>query len=268
MPNHLQIAQAFVNEQTARRDDIIAALVVGSAARGEADENSDVDIIFSVRDAVIMYDPTGSFTALQAKVRNVFMEPKWLRMRLDRILDYYTTSLGKLSRAVYATDHLGICENGMTLPHLASSVPLYMNGVTPSSTRKLFLLKEICPNMRARLVEYECELADSAIDGTALLEVCRSCCASAGRTDLGGLPEYMIGKAERTIGKGDLREGIDMLWTATGLSISRPERHDETLPHCREWLRRVGWSGSIVLAGKLRLAEDPQTEIHGMADTV
>jgi len=88
------------------------------------------------------------------------------------------------------------------------------------------------------------------------------------RTDLGGLPKYMIWKAERKIQKGDLREGIDMLWTAVGLNAPKPEQREETLPYVAEWLRCVGWRGRTVLASKVRLAGSLQAEIQGMAESV
>ncbi len=314
MPDHLQIAQGFVKEQMARRSDIIAALVVGSVARGQADETSDIDIAIYVpdtkgegprdlscwrqgvyleagvvtpdglgsveevmhkpvnachmREAVILYDPTGYFGTLQAQVRAVFMEPKWLRIRLDWVLEACRGSLAKLKQAVPADDDLSICEHAMTLSHRAASVPLYIHGLTPSSTRKLYQLRNACPEMRTKLIQYECALPDSRIDKNALLNVGRSCCEAAKRIDLGGLSEYMIRKAERTMQKGDLREAIDMLWTAIGVNVwmGKPDRG--VLPHVREWLTRVGWSGTGAMTEKLRLAEDLQAEIEGMAATV
>ena len=44
MVDRIEIAKKFIQEQLQKRDDIIGALVVGSVARGEETELSDIDL--------------------------------------------------------------------------------------------------------------------------------------------------------------------------------------------------------------------------------
>ena len=44
MVNRLEMAKLFVQEQLEKRDDIVGAFVVGSVARGEDTEASDIDL--------------------------------------------------------------------------------------------------------------------------------------------------------------------------------------------------------------------------------
>lgn len=50
MSNHLEIARRFISDQLNRRNDLVAAFVVGSVARGEETEFSDIDLSLIVDD--------------------------------------------------------------------------------------------------------------------------------------------------------------------------------------------------------------------------
>ena len=133
MADRVEMAKRFIQEQLQKRDDIIGALVMGSVARGEETEHSDIDLVLIVEggegkgygrggidtwqdgvyieaklrpkesyddlekvllnpftatnmnDALILYDPSGFLTRIQEEVRAVFMEPKWLDVRVQRV---------------------------------------------------------------------------------------------------------------------------------------------------------------------------------------
>ena len=50
MVNRLEMAKQYVQEMLEKRDDIVGAFVVGSVARGDATEASDVDLALVVED--------------------------------------------------------------------------------------------------------------------------------------------------------------------------------------------------------------------------
>ncbi len=61
-----------------------------------------------MKDALILYDPTGFFGKLQDTVRSVYLDSRWLRVRLDCALDAYRTHLAELRDAITAADARGI----------------------------------------------------------------------------------------------------------------------------------------------------------------
>lgn len=311
MTDRLAMARQFMQEQIAKRDDVVGAFVCGSVARGDATETSDIDLAIYVsrdtgegkrdlarwqegvfieagavtteglgsleevmknpinathlNDALILFDPTGFFAKLQEQVRSVFMEPRWLRVRLDWALDYFHTSLDRLRDAITSMDPFGICENAWVIPHAASAVPLYCAGITPSSTRKLIQLAGIGPAIRDRIVELECSLPLIAKDVMAFLDPCMRYCALMDRKDAGGLPDYMIGKVRSMIEHGALSEAVDVLWCAMGLSGPTAEGRERARTLLQEWLRGVGWEGAAALEVKLRLAESQLRDAETMS---
>jgi hypothetical protein len=50
MVDRLELAKQYVQEMLEKRDDIVGAFVVGSVARGDADESSDIDLILVVEE--------------------------------------------------------------------------------------------------------------------------------------------------------------------------------------------------------------------------
>ena len=64
-----------------------------------------------IYDGLILYDPTGFFTQMQKEVRVVFMEPKWVGMRVQFWLERARKNMSGLRESVEVSDHLGICEN-------------------------------------------------------------------------------------------------------------------------------------------------------------
>jgi hypothetical protein len=217
-----------------------------------------------MNDAFILYDPKGFFSDLQKQVRLVYMKPEWLQKRLHWAMNYFRDCYTKLQEAVVAMDPYGVCGNAMIIPHIASSIPLYMKGITPSSTRQLILLKEVDPLLRNTLIEYECSFPEADIDIAAMIETCRSYCVSSNRKDLGGLDDYAVWKTKKTADRGDLREAVDMLWFAMGYGLPTAEYQDKARVHIQDWLCKVGWDSSKTMTGKVRLTEHMQRKLESM----
>jgi hypothetical protein len=199
----------------------------------------------------------------------VFMDERWLATRLAFALALLASARSELRTAVAARDELGVVRQAMMVTHGAASVPLYLRGVTPSSTRKLALLAAADPKMRAAIAEYECSLPDAEIDGPALVRACELFLASCERPDLGGLSRYMTWKARSTIAAGAVRDGIDMLWCAAGMNAPAESAREGAREPMRRWLELVGWSGAAALEEDAqRLAGDPGAAARADASSI
>jgi hypothetical protein len=121
------------------------------------------------------------------------------------------------------------------------------------------------PRLAEKIVRFECSLPENRISSGDLLDACGRYCRESGRKDLEALPEYMVGKADRMLAAGALRDTIDVLWTAMGLSEPIPANREMSLLHLRAWHRQVGWAGSTELVEKLRIVESLWTEIKDLA---
>jgi hypothetical protein len=218
-----------------------------------------------LNDALVLYDPTGRFRALQRQVRAVFMEPRWLVLRLGFALAMLAGARTALRAAVAAGDVLGILRQAMIVTHGAASVPLYLRGITPSSTRKLALVGSADPSMRDAIVAYECALPRAAIDAAALAAACERFLAAANRPDLGGLADYMVWKARHAITDGALDDGIDMLWCAAGMSAPGEAARADARDPARGWFDLVGWSGEEAIANKEKLAGEIEARARKIA---
>lgn len=314
MTDRLNIARGFLREQLTIRPDIIGALLVGSVARGEATDTSDIDLCLYVhdtkgegprdlscwrdgiyleagvvtpegldslqlvmdnpihathiRDALILYDPTGFFGRLQAEVRAAYMEPRWVGKRIAWALDRYGGYLQKLKEAIVREDSFVICEGAVYLFHMAASVPLYACGTTPSSTRQLSLLRQTAPELERRIVRLECSLPDQKTDWRGMVAVSSQIREESNRKDLCGLPEYMIWKANRLATAGALRDGIDVLWTAVGVSVIGSSDRQRLQAPLREWHAQVGWQSTTDLSEKVRIAEGIWSDLEGMTSQI
>jgi len=221
-----------------------------------------------MNDAMILYDPTGFLGELQDQVRAVFMQEKWLRMRLNFALELCRTNVARLRESTADKDCDGICQAVWWISHAVPAVPLYIAGVTPSSTRKLSQLASVCPGIRERVTELECSLPLTASDFAELLDTCRKLCTLKDPTVSSGLVDYMMVKAESMASHGALSEAVDVVWCA--LQAGGPvvaESWERARGLRQEWLCGVGWSGDAVVKGKLRSAGSLLRQVEDMAAT-
>jgi hypothetical protein len=77
-----------------------------------------------IRDAMILYDPTGFFAKLQVEVREAYMEHRWLKKRRAWTVETYRIHLLKLREAIRRSDVFVISESVQYLSNMAASVPL------------------------------------------------------------------------------------------------------------------------------------------------
>jgi|GEM_PF-5914746 len=311
MIDHLRIAKVFLSEQLSRRPDIFGALLLGSAARNEATETSDIDLAFYVqdtkgegsrdiacwrenvyveagvvtpeglssfrevmenpinathiRDALLLYDPTGFSTDLQKQVRAHYMDPYWLSRRVSWAIDLYSSSLTLLRDGTRENEYFTIGEAVTYLSHAAASVPFFLVGRTPSSTRQLSFLSDVFPELRDLIIVFECAIPNEHMNTSSIIEICKNFLKESDRKDLGGLPEYMAWKADRMLSNHALRDAVDVLWTSIGLAAKGSSKRPEAARFLIEWFRHVGWADSQDFAEKWNLARRIKEQIESIA---
>lgn len=306
MVNRLELAKRIVEEQRQQQPDLVAAWLVGSVARSEDTESSDIDIAFVVagdvtgdalgyqrtidgwfdgiyveaatvstqqytelvqvmndafkvthmNDALILYDPTGHFMRLQQEVRAIYMQPEWLRKRLQYWLDWARKVAATFPESVASEDSLAICKLPGYLTFAIISIHLLRAGITPSSTRGLVQLGAVNPIMHSRMVDFFGAASLHAGDVVALASVAH---LFAGLVkEYGKLPEYFVQKSLWLAQNGFHQEALYPLWQiVTDGALACEQDHTkvaEVTPYARRWLEGVGWHGSEVLAAKVQEA--------------
>ena len=322
MIGRLALAKQFISEKLERREDIVGAFVVGSVARGDATEASDIDLVLTVEgqatdqlqrggidtwrdgvyieaalapkqryddakkllldpieatqvnDALILHDPTGFLTRVQQQVQAVFMDPRWLGIRVQAALRSLRQSMAGLREAVAAGDLLGVCEGEAWTSVWLTSVPLIRHGITPSSTRALLQLEEVWSELKERVCEWQGSTRLSREDVLALLPMVAqglSLAEGLSESQWGNLPAYMAKKAEWLARNGHHREALHLIWFLVG-GLKEVVRASEnaalvSTAHgmVRMWVQLVGWDGQEVLEEKVRMAESMVADVEALA---
>jgi predicted nucleotidyltransferase len=313
MVDRLEIAEKFIQAQIRKRDDIAAAIVTGSVARGEAVEPSDIDISLIVNgpersgvdtwqdgvyidaktvlkadfddleqvlqnpfrsthlnDGLILYDPTGFLTRMQKELRVVFMEPKWVGMRVQFFLDGTRKHLSGLQESIEIRDPLGICAHVEEILWGYTSVPLLRLGITPTSTRGLVRLGKASDSLKARICAWEGSAKMNAEDVLALLSLILAGGSFMDTLKWGVLPtNYVVKKIEWMVSNDQHREALHVLWIGMGVLAAEWRKSENARIKsngselAQRWLEGVGWDGKTALEEKLKIAKVLLKEIEG-----
>ncbi len=209
-----------------------------------------------VNDALILYDPEGFLTELQKRVRAVFMEPKWVGVRVGNSIDYARQALSAWGDAFVAGDLGSVCEHAGTVMMGYVSACLLGIGVTPSGTRSLEQLGNDFGELKEKICDLEVATRMTPEDMTAANSIFLKCVPL--------VPPHMSHLAEDTVKKlawmathGLHREAMHTLWVCIGRIVTICRKRDDAavvegaLAVGREWLRTVGWVGKTVLLDKL-----------------
>lgn len=317
MVNRLAIAKQFVQEQLQAREDIVGAMVLGSVARGDDNETSDIDLPIVVKgggggdnfdrslstwrngvfleaglrpeedfidftsvmgnpiaathmnDALILYDPDGLLTELQGRVRAVYMEPRWIKLRLEPALARGRKGIAGLHGAVLSRARGQICGNMAELGYCFRSTPLLLRGITPSSGRPMSQMAEAFPDLWMRVAELEGSIDMRPEDVGALTGFFSRQCDLLDRIAWGGLVEYFEKKLPIMAKDGRHRDVIDLIWHVWQY-VPKPEdaatkNDEEAMALAKDWLLAVGWDGEEVLKEKVKLAESILEEVEALA---
>jgi predicted nucleotidyltransferase len=322
MVDRLELAKQYVQEMIEQRDDIVAAFVVGSVARGDADETSDIDLCLIVEgdgdqdaqpagvaawregvyieawleqkemfadlheivshrfsatymnDALILYDRTGFLANVQEAVRAVFLELSCIGARVHPIVRSLREDVVGLKAGLAAGDLLRVCRHVRGLSFWLPSVPLLINGITPSSTRALIQLEGTSPELYERICEWQGSSGLEAEEVKALLPTVDECLcigAASFTLDWGDLTRHFADKMAWMVDNGLERGAYSLLWWFVGglakyaWASDDAEMVSKTEKLVQDWMHAVGWEGQEVLEEKVRMAEEMVAEVEAMA---
>jgi hypothetical protein len=227
-----------------------------------------------INDGLILYDPTGFFTRLQKELRVVFMEPRWVDMRVQYWLERTRTNMSGLGESVEASDPLGICANVEGILWGFTSVPLLRLGITPTSTRGLVRLGKTSQKLKESICEWEGSSRMNAGDVLALLSLILAGVSFMDTSKWGVLPtEYIVKKIEWMVKNDQHREALHVLWIGMGVHAAQWRRSEEAWIKkgselAQRWLEGVGWDGKVALEQKLKMAETLLKEIEASAENL
>ena len=246
------------------------------AALVSKEDYEDIEKVFHdpikathMNDALILYDPTGFLARMQKEVQAVFMQPKWVGVRVQHWMEVAKGSYSGLKDAIGAGDQLGICGNAMFLSSLVS-VPLLRAGITPSSTRGLVLLGEVSRELKNHICEFEGSSKMSPDDVLALLPYLSEVVPLVAQLGYEQLFQYAIKKIEWMAKNGQHREAFHTMWVGMGSVGKNRECEDPSIKSkgsklAQSWLGDIGWEGKEVLEEKLKLAKSLLKEVESLA---
>ena len=165
-----------------------------------------------MNDAIILYDPEGFLASVQQSVRTLFMQPQWVSLRVKPHLDRLPSHIDALNGAVRADDAPNTVIHAGRISFSFALIPLFIHGVSPSSTRNLVQLEAV----DMRLKQQICELEGTTVldphgidDAIALLAQL----TELGDTDKwGDVPEYVVKKVTWMAQNGFPRAALHTAW--------------------------------------------------------
>ena len=223
-----------------------------------------------INDGLILYDPTGFLTQMQKEVQAVFMQPKWLGIRLLFWMEKARKSMSGLTEAVATVDPSGICRHAPLLMASLSWVPLLRIGITPSSTRPLVQLGITSAKLKERICEWEGSAKMSADDVLGFLSFITEC-ISLDPSKSGHEKDYLMEKIEWMARNGLPQEALHLMWGVMYFSVNGVQESKDPIvvskmsELARSWLRGLSWEGKEVLEEKLRVAKSLLEEVEGLA---
>lgn len=213
----------------------------------------------NINDAIILHDPEGFLTKLQEQIRAVFMQPQWVGMRVKPHVEHLPDRIKALQDAMESNDPANICIHTGRIAFSFGLIPLFLHGVSPSSTRSLIQLGTVDERLKQQLSELE---------GTAEIDndtVSQAISLLAKLTDIadtekwGELPEYVVKKVEWMYRSGFPQAALHTAWFNCGFRIKDcldANNHNavgEMSELVKQWLNIMGWQGDEVLKRKLEI---------------
>lgn len=225
-----------------------------------------------MNDALILYDPEEFLAEVQQSVRAVFMQPQWVGRRVKMPIERFPPLIIALRTAVTGNAP-DICINASRIFFGLASVPLFVYGISLSSTRNLAQLGEVALDWKNRICELE---------GTSALTDCETAAAIAilaKLTDLietdrwGDVPQYVVKKVEWMAQNGYPQAALHTAWFNNGFRIrdcldgGKPAVIAQATALTEEWLMMMGWESKGSFSGKLDTISAMTAELEEMTAT-
>lgn len=315
MANHLEIAKTFVQQKLVERDDIVGVLLVGSVARGDATEFSDVDlrviveqtdgnwlsrdgldswidgiyidaglvakdtyaaadkvlknptVACDLNDAIILHDTANFLSNTQQEVRAKFMHPKWIGSRINPHMDRLPVHIAAIQSAIEADDPLNLCIHAGRLMYRLALIPLFVHGLSPSSTRTLVQLEQISKPLVQKFYELEGTNGVTLDRANAGISILAQLTKISGAEKWGALPEYMVQKTSWMVEHSMAHAALHTAWLNCGFRIKDClDTEDSTviaeaMALTKDWLSLMQWDGENVSHEKFSMIRNLQAEM-------
>lgn len=230
-----------------------------------------------IKDGLILYDPTGFFLQMQKEVRRNFMEPKWVRMRVQFWLKSARKHMSGLKESVEVRDPLGICEHVGGLLWAFTSVPLLRLGITPGNTSTLLPLGKTSNELKERICDWEgsSKMNVDEDDILGFLSLILEGVTFMDSSRWGILPTEHVVKKIKWMASNELpREAFHVLWIGMGVLAQEWRKSEDAWIKSKgsdltqRWLESIGWDEKVVLKEKIIVAEAILKEIEEPADNL
>ena len=232
---------------------IVAKEAYESAAQALTNPTTANDM----NDAIILYDPEGFLTEVQKEIRALFMEPKWVGMRVKPHIDGLRVRTGMLHAAIELDDKPNICIQAGRIFFSFGLIPLVVHGVSPSSTRSLVQLGEISAERKQQICELEETATLTREETLDAIDILSELTALADTDQWGEVPEYVVKKVTWMAASGYPREALHTAWFNCGfrlkacLDSGNQQSIAEVSTLAEQWLTCFGWRDKENIAEKL-----------------
>jgi hypothetical protein len=209
--------------------------------------------------ALILYDATGILTQLQQAVQASYMEPYWLKMRLQFWLDVVSQQVHGLQTAIEQHDPLQICLHAGHAMWGFISVPLLRVGLAPSSSRGLLQLAAMNKQLHDQIAEFEGSRDMGTQEILAIEPLFREWIPLADLDEKGNAPEYLAQKAVWLAQQGLPQAALHALWVYLHLIVNDCIGHEAKVEPAtalaQRWLEVVKWDNEAILQQKGIMAQ-------------
>ena len=221
-----------------------------------------------MRNACILYDPSGVLTEAQRRVRLAFMEPKWIRLRVEPRLRQARDGIYALRDAIAEKSPRSICENMSTLALYLPTLALLQKGITPSARQPMGRLAKVRPALCERIAKLECSQDMSVEDVLRLVTLFSDQLDTMEPTERSPTMKHFEMTLPIMSTAGQLSDVIYNIWVEWRWMPKREEASADMNAKmdalATNLLHFVGWEGEEFFREKLKLAESIMEEIEAI----
>ena len=212
-----------------------------------------------MRDALILYDAAGVLTEMQKRVRAEFMEPRWIRVRIEPLLNGAREGLESLRETLTLGTPRLICAKIAGLTTHLIRIALLQKGISTSSARLMSQLADSNKELSDLMSDLEGSLYLDSSDTPGIANFTTREIDIIDPERSSEMFVYFDIKISSMVKKALLHDLVDFTWRGFAFlpspNDSTPEVTQKADTLAEEWLRTMGWHGEEIIEGKIRLAE-------------
>ncbi len=214
----------------------------------------------AVVDGKVLLDRSGRLYALQQFLHERYMQPEWLRARIEDAWPPVTSNPRKVAEAVANDDPAEFCRTFIFLLWTACDVLLVRRGLAPCVMHGLGKLQAVAPNEYKTIVKLE-DSSSVTYDDIA---------GHVAFLDEVGVTMHFGARGQQCIhslmNDGQASEAFHLAWVCLGLEVKRHRQANDRAAMeadgvtARRWLDRMGWNRSV--------QQDRAGQLHAYAEHI